>query len=115
MADTQLPPDGDDETAQTDDVISLSENHTSSQLFMETLSRDPSVSKGPGTPPIELPTNQPLITTETNTAERPHTRRSQSLELVAPPTKPHIAMATLLDHDSDDVIAVPVRSSEVTG
>ena len=40
-------------------------------------------------------------------SEEPRPHRSQSLQLVWPP---QIAMATLLDHDSDDVIAVPVRS-----
>lgn len=37
--------------------------------------------------------------------------RSQSLQLSAPPLKSHIAMATLLAQDGDDVIAVPVRST----
>ena len=42
--------------------------------------------------------------------ERPRTERSQSLQLMSP-LKPRIAMATLPDHNSDDVIAVPVRST----
>ena len=41
---------------------------------------------------------------------RPRTERSQSLQLTSP-LKPRIAMATLPDHNSDDVIAVPVRST----
>ena len=40
-----------------------------------------------------------------------HIRRNMSMPLANPS---HIAMATLLDHDSDDVIAVPVRSSAPT-
>lgn len=104
--------DRDEDTTQPDDEkvwFSLSESHTPSQLFMDTLSRDPSMPFSPETPPMESSTKQPLVTTETNSS------RGQSLELVAAPIKPHIAMATLLDHDSDDVIAVPVRSSAVTG
>lgn len=106
--DPPVPLDRDEETTQPDDErvwFSLSESHTPSQLFMETLSSDPSLPFSPETPPttMELST-----TTETNSS------RGQSLEPVAAPIKPHIAMATLLDHDSDDVIAVPVRSSAVT-
>lgn len=105
---TQPPLDREEKTTQADDDrvwFSLSESHTPSQLFVETLSRDPSMPFSPETPPMDLSTKQPLITTETKS------NRAQPLEVVAPPTKPHIATAKLLDHDSDDVIAVPVRSA----
>ena len=42
---------------------------------------------------------------------KPQVLRSQSLQLSA---LPPISMATILDRDSDDVIAVPIRSSAVS-
>ena len=51
----------------------------------------------------------PLLSTNSQDVEpddQPHSLRTSSLQSMPP-----IAMATLPDHDTDDVIAVPVRGS----
>ena len=85
-------------------------------LSLESSSEHPGVATGVTTPagvtPVSMPSSLDhslmLAGKEVLPSNKPRTQRSQSLQLTGPP---RIAMATLPDHDSDDVIAVPVRFS----
>jgi hypothetical protein len=111
-----------------EEVWSLSGSHTPSYPFLsEETSQDPvsmetlSLSSSSEQPPTGVSPPQPLSMPSSlddhslvpggkgaEPSNKPRCLRSQSLQLTGPP---RIAMASLPDHDSDDVIAVPVRFS----
>jgi hypothetical protein len=103
--------------SHTPSYPSLSEETSQDPVSMETLSLESSSEQPPTgvspPQPLSMPSSlddHSLVPGEKGAEPSKKSRclRSQSLQLTGPP---RIAMATLLDHDSDDVIAVPVRFS----